>query len=115
MDSGVDNEFTEDSEEDLEDLQKKIDWDNFDKKILTENNKILNNFIINCKDCEIVQGNNYQAGFFMVGSKHAGIHSEPSFNFDRIFISVVPGTYDDIKELAKNWKTVLDKPIVGTK
>jgi hypothetical protein len=38
---------------------------------------------------------------FTCGEPDAPIHSEPDIKSDRIFISAVPGTFDQIKELAK--------------
>jgi len=38
---------------------------------------------------------------FEVGSKNAVIHSEPPIEHERIFISILPGSYEQISELKK--------------
>ena len=48
-----------------------------------------------------------QGSVFIVGSERAAIHSEPSIQEDRLFISVLPGTIAQITELRERWK----KPI----
>ncbi|MFK7827613.1 MAG: hypothetical protein AB8G05_25940 [Oligoflexales bacterium] len=37
------------------------------------------------------------------GSKNSAVHSEPHMNEDRIFFSIVPGTYENINELKNRW------------
>ena len=40
---------------------------------------------------------------FEVGSKNAVIHSEPPIEQERIFISILPGTFEQISELKKRF------------
>lgn len=47
-----------------------------------------------------------QATIFDVGNiKDAAVHSEPPIHCERLFMSVVPGTMAQIRELQKNWDT----------
>jgi hypothetical protein len=39
-----------------------------------------------------------QGAVFIVGSERAAIHSEPPINEERLFLSVLPGTPDQIKQ-----------------
>lgn len=40
---------------------------------------------------------------FIVGSEHATVHSEPPIRSERIFISVLPGSREQIENLRQNW------------
>lgn len=52
------------------------------------------------KDCKITQLNNDEGVIFYVGDKQkAAIHSEPMMSQPRIFISILPGTKEEINEL----------------
>lgn len=67
-----------------------------------------------CNECDIIQLNNEQGMIFLVGdSKNALIHSEPKQNHKRIFISILPGSENDIKNLSirfnKNQKGGINK------
>ncbi|MBM3231663.1 hypothetical protein FJZ28_05090 [Candidatus Peregrinibacteria bacterium] len=44
-----------------------------------------------------------QGGLFAVGSDMAAIHSEPPMTVPRIFVSIVPGTLAEVKELQQRW------------
>jgi len=41
---------------------------------------------------------------YLVGDKNAKVHSEPIMDESRIFISVVPGSLEQIEELKKRWE-----------
>ncbi len=44
---------------------------------------------------------------WIVGDQHlAAVHSEPPIHEDRLFISILPGTHDQIKELHDTWHPV---------
>lgn len=45
-----------------------------------------------------------EGSIFVVGSNRAAIHSEPPIHSERIFLSIVPGTKEQIEELRSNWK-----------
>jgi hypothetical protein len=53
---------------------------------------------------EIVQPRNDEMAFFRVGSVTPAVHSEPKSVGDRIFVSVLPGTEAELRELVKNWR-----------
>lgn len=40
----------------------------------------------------------HQGVVFIVGSDHAAVHSEPPIKEERLFLSVLPGTKEQIKE-----------------
>ena len=52
---------------------------------------------------KIIQVKNNQGVLFYTGNpeNNAALHSEPKFDKSRIFISILPGSYNDIKELQK--------------
>ena len=63
---------------------------------------------------DLLQGHTtYQAEFgqaimFIMGDKTIGaIHSEPAINEPRIFISIVPGSHDQIQELYNRWHVII--------
>ncbi len=41
---------------------------------------------------------------YIVGVDHAAIHSEPTIDAQRLFMSLVPGSAEQIDELRENWK-----------
>jgi hypothetical protein len=43
----------------------------------------------------------YQATLFLIGD-HAAIHSEPNINQDRLYLGILPGTKEQIKEMFGN-------------
>jgi len=50
------------------------------------------------------QPGNGEAAIFAVGSvNRSAVHSEPPFDIDRIFYSVLTGTHDQINDLATSW------------
>ncbi len=72
-----------------------------------ENREIISDSI---SDFENDDASNTEAAIFIVGNqKRAALHSEPNMDFDnnmqrgRIFISILPGTTDEIKDLARRW------------
>jgi hypothetical protein len=83
-------------------LYKKLDYKdfpkNFDRKIEMDNRKQLNKFL---NDNPSVTSNNDQIVIFIT---NLGIHSEPPIHEERLFMSILPGSKDDIKELADGWK-----------
>lgn len=40
---------------------------------------------------------------FIVGSERAAVHSEPPITCERLFLSILPGTKEQIEELRQNW------------
>ena len=54
---------------------------------------------------KIIQVKNNQGVLFYTGNpeNNAALHSEPKFDKSRIFISILPGSYNDIKELQKRY------------
>ena len=45
---------------------------------------------------------------FIMGDKTIGaIHSEPKIDESRIFISIVPGSHDQIQELYNRWHAII--------
>ena len=56
------------------------------------------------EDESIEQLKDGQAGIFIVGDQlQAAIHSEPAIYENRLFISVVPATQEQINQLNKRW------------
>ena len=46
----------------------------------------------------------YKGAAFVVGDPHnSAVHSEPQINSERIFVSILPGTKEQIKELQDRW------------
>ncbi len=46
---------------------------------------------------------------FIMGSEEIGaIHSEPKIDHDRIFMSIIPGTHEQIQELYRNWRRSIE-------
>lgn len=45
-----------------------------------------------------------EGAFFVVGSPRGAVHSEPPTHEQRLFLSVVPGSKDQIEELRRDWK-----------
>ncbi|MBV8661089.1 MAG: hypothetical protein JO129_03015 [Candidatus Dependentiae bacterium] len=49
-----------------------------------------------------------QGAIFIIGSETIGaIHSEPAIDKDRIFMSIVPGTHEQIQELYNRWHYII--------
>jgi hypothetical protein len=47
-----------------------------------------------------------QGAFFIVGDRNYGaVHSEPKFDLERLFFSVLPGTESEIHQLDTRWNT----------
>lgn len=46
-----------------------------------------------------------QAAIFVVGTKYSAVHSEPPIREGRLFLSVVPGTKNQINELYQRWNS----------
>ena len=56
------------------------------------------------KDQPILQASTTQAMLFVVGDfQSAAIHSEPPIDQARLFISILPGTHEQIQELYNRW------------
>lgn len=58
-----------------------------------------------------------QGSVFVAGSDRSAVHSEPSMKDPRIFVSVLPGTKEQIEELRERWNrpktTLAPKPATG--
>nr|QBK89463.1 MAG: hypothetical protein LCMiAC02_05580 [Mimivirus LCMiAC02] len=92
-------------------LYKKLDFQNLNKKLYLDIRKQLDNLL---KKSPTIQASNLQAGIFLVGLKEfATIHSEPDIKEKRLFLSIVPGSKDEIEELSKKWNKPFSKPIYG--
>jgi hypothetical protein len=52
----------------------------------------------------VLQAGEGQVAKWLVGTKNAPIHSEPPMKAGRVFLSLLPGTEDQIRELCKRWK-----------
>lgn len=50
---------------------------------------------------------------FIAGSEHAAIHSEPPIHSERVFISILPGTAQQIDTLRQNWNKQTPREVVG--
>ncbi|AYV85247.1 MAG: hypothetical protein Satyrvirus8_5 [Satyrvirus sp.] len=82
-------------------VYKNFDLKNWDNEIDIENRKIIDNAL---SKYQIVEPNNDEVAIFAVGNNKPAIHSEPDMSkIDRvrIFYSVVSGSEDNIKNLAK--------------
>lgn len=44
-----------------------------------------------------------EVALFRVGDEKGAVHSEPNIKTDRLFISILPGSYEEIDELYNNW------------
>jgi hypothetical protein len=44
-----------------------------------------------------------EVAFFRLGDEEGGVHSEPPCHGDRIFVNVVPGTEDELRNLMGRW------------
>ena len=50
-----------------------------------------------------------QGAVFIMGNENTGaVHSEPAMPEDRIFMSIVPGSHEQIQELYKNWHIIIE-------
>ena len=59
------------------------------------------------KEAAIFQGKPGELGRWVVGNdEFAVIHSEPPIHGPRIFLSFLPGTDEQIRELCRNWNQV---------
>lgn len=57
------------------------------------------------KKCMLFQAKQNQGAIFATGNPSiAAIHSEPNMNESRIFISILPGTIEEINELKLRWR-----------
>lgn len=58
------------------------------------------------QEAPVSQGEINSGIIFIVGDENsAAIHSEPPIHSDRLFVSVMPGTKEQIQELYDNWHT----------
>ncbi|EEH07579.1 conserved hypothetical protein [Histoplasma capsulatum G186AR] len=55
------------------------------------------------RDHGYVQAGPGECTFFRVGDDEGAVHSEPPSHGDRIFVNVVPGREEELKELMKKW------------
>jgi hypothetical protein len=44
-----------------------------------------------------------EVAFFRIGQQEGAVHSEPRCDTDRIFINVIPGTQEDLRDLMAKW------------
>jgi len=59
------------------------------------------------KEAVVLQGQPGELVRWVVGNdEFAAIHSEPPIHESRIFLSFLPGTEEQIRELCSGWKTV---------
>lgn len=62
------------------------------------------------KEAPVYQGETNSGIIFIVGDENsAAIHSEPPIHSDRLFVSVLPGTKQQIQELYDNWRAQVKK------
>ena len=78
-------------------LYKNYDFKNRNREIELQNRKILDEKLLKYKTVHPTQ---YQGVIFKVG-RNGAVHSEPDMNSNRLFLSIVPGSKDEILELAK--------------
>ena len=78
----------------------KVEERNFEMQKAREVRKILADMFV---EWEIAQPSIGEMAFFRGGSVKAAVHSEPRSVGDRIFVSVLPGTEAELKDLAKSW------------
>lgn len=55
------------------------------------------------RDHGYVQAGPGECTFFRVGDDEGAVHSEPPSHGDRIFVNVVPGREEELKEIMKKW------------
>lgn len=67
------------------------------------NQKAINDLVATSHETDSM-GSPGQGAVFIVGSDNGAIHSEPQITEGRLFISVVPGSAEQIEELKKLWK-----------
>jgi hypothetical protein len=80
---------------------------NYDRKFFDKNKEMENRKIIaeKLKNYETVTPEENQIAIFVVGNKNkSAVHSEPNITMTRFFFSIVPGTSDNIKELAQRFE-----------
>ena len=44
-----------------------------------------------------------EVAFFRIGGEEGAVHSEPRCDTDRVFINVIPGTEEDLRNLMAKW------------
>ncbi|OAL43371.1 hypothetical protein IQ07DRAFT_470722, partial [Pyrenochaeta sp. DS3sAY3a] len=54
-------------------------------------------------DAEICSPNANEVAFFRIGDDEGAVHSEPKCGTDRVFVNVVPGTQEEMRELVGKW------------
>ena len=60
------------------------------------------------KGYKVTSASKGQGAIFIMGDEKTGaIHSEPVMDKDRIFMSIIPGTHEQIQDLYKNWHQVI--------
>ena len=60
------------------------------------------------QNCVVLSAKKGQAAVFIMGSEKFGaIHSEPVINESRIFMSIVPGSHQQITELHNKWHSLI--------
>ncbi|KAF3937319.1 hypothetical protein ABW19_dt0202632 [Dactylella cylindrospora] len=55
------------------------------------------------KDSSVSQASTNECCFFKVGAKEGAVHSEPPLKCDRIFINIVPGKEEELREIMTRW------------
>ncbi|PGH12665.1 hypothetical protein AJ79_04165 [Helicocarpus griseus UAMH5409] len=55
------------------------------------------------RDAGFVQAGPGECTFFRVGDEEGAVHSEPPCHGDRIFVNVVPGREEELRELMRRW------------
>lgn len=90
-------------------LYKDFDYKNFDRSKDMEYRKIIDKAL---NKYETIIPTNKQAAIFIAGdNKRGAMHSEPPHDKKRLFLSVLPGTEDEVKDHASRWKQPYGKPI----
>lgn len=54
-------------------------------------------------DAEICSPSANDVAFFRIGNDEGAVHSEPRCGTDRVFVNVVPGTQEEMRELVGKW------------
>ena len=80
----------------------RLNYDHNREKYYEEDIKIRKEFALAVKEIEPTGKD--QATMYRVGGEDAKVHSEPPMNTPRIFMSVVPGSSEQIEELKERYK-----------
>ncbi|EPS37945.1 hypothetical protein H072_8387 [Dactylellina haptotyla CBS 200.50] len=55
------------------------------------------------KDSKVVQAGEGDCCFFKVGQKEGAVHSEPKMQCERVFVNIVPGKEEELREVMSRW------------